>query len=74
MGAWAYCTNDDCNQPIQRDDYSIEDICNQNYTCPSCGEEQGVAHTSLAEKLQEMEDRIKNLEETMLDLLKKLGE
>jgi len=62
MSAWAYCSNDRCNHAIQHSDYTIEDICNQSYTCPYCGQDQDVVHVSLGEKLQEMDDRLRALE------------
>ena len=54
MGAWAYCQGTDCDQPIQRDDYSMEDVMNETYECPTCGYINYVVGYSAAEAMQNM--------------------
>jgi predicted RNA-binding Zn-ribbon protein involved in translation (DUF1610 family) len=60
MSAWAYCTN--CNAGIDRDNYSIIDICNDSYVCPQCGSHNHVIGVTTADWLIELEERVTRLE------------
>ncbi len=60
MSAWAYCKN--CNAPIQQSEYTASDICSQTYACPNCGTQNDVMGYSLFEFLQDLSDRVSELE------------
>ena len=70
MSAWAYCQGDDCHQPIQRDDYSAQQIMDGYYDCPTCGYTNDVQCFSPGEYIQSLEDRIVKLEEQMKRCMK----
>ena len=72
MSAWAYCCNDECHQPIQRNDYSMKDIIDDSYTCPTCGVINNVMYYSPAEALQDLFDRVTALEDQKSDENKRL--
>lgn len=60
MSAWAYCV--ECDAPIGRSDYTVENVTKQTYECLSCHTVNPVSNYSLSEFLQDLTDRVSALE------------